>query len=176
MYVHCYLKKKSNVLFMWGKCQFKHCSGFSIFYQLWNYYWFLKTSFYTWWDSFLKIKIIHTCMQGLVFIKCCGSAMSRVYPLLMGLWISELLLQLVGLMYYLICTEVSDRLRFFFFIKTLSNNFQPYKVCIWTHFPSCTWFPKFRKMTLRLFVIAFLNSSACCGAGFTISVTVLLCL
>lgn len=90
-----------------------------------------------------------------------SSAMPRpcqAYLLLMGLWISEFLLQVVGLMYYLICTKVtcSD---FTFFIKTPSNNFQTYKVCIWGHLPSCTWFPKFRKMALRLFVTDFLNSS-----------------
>lgn len=66
-------------------------------------------------------------MQGLFFIKCSGSAMSRVYLLLMGLWIFEFLLQLVGLTYYLICTKVSYMLGLFFFlIKPPSNNFQPY--------------------------------------------------
>lgn len=41
-------------------------------------------------------------------------------------------------------------------MKTTLNNFQPFKICIGVHFPSRTWFPKFIKMTLRLFVI--LNS------------------
>lgn len=49
-------------------------------------------------------------IQGPVFIKCCGSPMSRIYLLLMGLWVSEFLLQLVGLVYYLIWTEVSYKL------------------------------------------------------------------
>lgn len=114
-------------------------TGFSIFYQLWTYYWFLKTCCYTCWDSFLKINITHKQMQALVFIRWWGCAMSTVYLLLM------FLLQLAGLTYYLICTKVRYMPRFFFFfIQTTSNNIQPYKVCILVQFPFCIWFSKFK--------------------------------
>lgn len=124
-------------------------TGFGVFYQLWTYYCFLETSCYTCWDLFLKINTTHKQMQGLAFTGWWGCAMSTVYLLLM------LLLQLVDLMYRLICTKVRYMLRLFFKIKTPSNNFQPYKLCIQVQFPFFIWFSKFRKTALGLFVIAF---------------------